>query len=198
MKNVWTVTIALLCCTLALPLTACSPSQAKINSVVQQIDTWTGVLAPDATALLTDIAAFDPGDAAVLQNAVTLINTDAPLLEAACKQYLAAPSASTLAQITAFVGELATADSAGLLQVAQVKNPNSQNTAKEILTTIALGLTIASGLLQTINQAPTVQVKVSLNNMKPFLDRAKVEQAFQMEKDRGLLPRGLTLREAGF
>jgi hypothetical protein len=195
MKNSSLLTVTLLILTMTFVPFMAGCSQAKINTVVNDIATWTPTLSSDAVALLADVATFDPGDAAAIQQAVTVINTDAPLLTAACKQYLAAPSASLLTQITGFVTTLATADSSAILALAQVKNPQSQATARGILTTIALGITIASGLLQTINQSAAVPATAQL---RPYVNGNDLKPTLALMKSQDLVPQDFTLAQAGF
>jgi len=176
----------------------CSVSQAKVNTVVTDIANWTPVIASDASALLTDIASFEPADAATIQAAVTIINTDSTALTALCKQYLAAPGASVLAQIASLVGTLATADSGALLSVLQIKNPASQNIAKGVLTTIATAVTILSGYLQSVNVQPSATVAQALEQLKPYVNRSVMGQELARAQLQGIVPANLTLAQIGY
>lgn len=178
--------------------TGCSASQAKVNTVVQDIANWTPTVSADATTLLREIAAFEPADAATIQKAVTVMQADAAQLTSLCQQYLAAPGATLLAQIGAMVGEMVTADSGALLAVAGIKNPQSLETAQAILALIATGLTIASGWLQSINVQPTANVASSLELLRPYADRATLALALARAQDQDLAPRQATLATFGF
>lgn len=190
--------IAILCFTLCTVPVGCTVSQAKINTAITDIGNWTPVVASDATALLSDIASFEPADAAQIQSFVTTMNADATALEVVCKQYLAAPSSTLLAQISALVGTLATSDSQALLAVLQVKNPNSQLLAKGILTTIATAVTILSGYLSTIDVTPASTTAAALEQLGPLVDRGALAQELAHAQRQGLAPAGLTLAQAGF
>ncbi len=199
MRIVWTSLIAVLCALLIVPTTGCTKvTQAQINSAVTDVANWAPVISSDATALLSDIASFNPSDAAAIQSAVNTINTDSAALTTACKQYLAAPSSSILTQISGLVSELATTDSQALLSVLQIKDANSQLIAKGILTTIATAVTILSGYLSSINVAVTPVVSTALRQLRPYADRGQLQMALVQAKQQGLAPQNLTLAEAGF
>ena len=198
MKYANVVLIGLLCSALMVAPVGCSVSQAKVNTVVTDIANWTPVIASDASALLTDIASFEPADAATIQAAVTIINTDSTALTALCKQYLAAPGASVLAQIASLVGTLATADSGALLSVLQIKNPASQNIAKGVLTTIATAVTILSGYLQSVNVQPSATVAQALEQLKPYVNRSVMGQELARAQLQGIVPANLTLAQIGY
>lgn len=183
----------LLCFTLCTVPVGCTVSQTKVNTAVSDVADWTPVIASDATALLTDIASFEPADAAQIQAFVTTLNADSMALQAACKQYLASPSPKLLAQISSFVTTLATTDSQALLAILQIKDPTSQMLARGILTTIATAVTILSGYLSIVN------VKVAgLESLKPYADHAQLTQALARAKRQGLAPDSVTLAQAGF
>jgi len=198
MKYLNVVIVGLLCSALLVLPVGCSVSQAKINTVVTDISTWTPVIAADATALLTDIASFAPADAATIQNAVTVINSDSTALTALCKQYLAAPSPTLMTQIAALIGTLATTDRDAMLAVLQVKNPQSQATAKGILTTIATAVTILSGYLQSVNVQPSASTTAALEQLKLYVDRAPMERALAQLKAQHVAPQYVTLAQLGY
>jgi hypothetical protein len=188
-----TCIVAVLCSALTLtPLTGCTVSQAKINQAMTDIQNWTPVIASDTSALLTDIASFEPQDAAAINQFVATLNADSASLSTLCKQYLTAPSASVLAQISSTVTLLATADSSALLGVLQIKNATSRQIAQGILTTIATALTILSGYLQAAGAPP-----VSVSALKPYVDRAALGIELAKAKDQGLVPKDATLQMAG-
>jgi hypothetical protein len=191
MKLLSTATIFVLCFLLVIPTTGCTASQAKINTAVTDIANWSPVIAADATALLTDVASFEPADAAQIQSAVALINTDSAALTVACKQYLAAPSSSVLTQIAGLVSQLSTSDSQALIAVLQIKDSASKQIAQGILTTIATAVTILSGYLATVNVSAPVTTS-------SYADRNALKRELAKAQAQGLVPQGYTLAQAGF
>ena len=176
------------------PATGCSAqTQAKVNQAVQTIETWTPVVAADANTLLTDIATFAPSDAAVLNSAAALIQSDVAPVEALCQAYLANPTAGTLSQITALINSAATANSGALLQLVSVKDPNSQIVAKGVLTTIAATLTIIAGLLAGTGQVAVVTLPKGFD-----LNQAVLKAGLVRAQAVGLAPQGMTVGEAVF
>jgi hypothetical protein len=192
----WAVVMPMLLATLMM--SGCTVTQAKINTAVTDIANWTPIISTDATALLTDIASFTPSDAVQINKFVATMQTDSAALTALCKQYLASPSSSLLTQIAALVSTLATTDSGALLAVLQIKDANSQNIARGILTTIATALTILSGYLASVHVAVTPAATQALNQMKPYLNRAALAGELQIAKNQGLVPQNMTLAQAGF
>ena len=188
--------IGILAGTLLGSTTGCTVSQSKINTVVQDIETWAPVVASDASALLTDIASFDAADAGQIQGFVAVLNTDSAALATACRQYLAAPSATLLTEIAGLVGQLATSDAGALLAVAEIKNANSQMIARGVLTTVATAVTILSAYLQSVNVQPTNPV--ALEQLKPYANRATLALALARAQDQDLAPRQATLATFGF
>jgi uncharacterized membrane protein len=198
MNRLYTITVALLVSLLVcLPMCGCTVSQAKINTVVQDIADWSPVVSSDASTLLLDVASFEPTDASAIQSYVQTIQSDSATLTTLCTQYLASPSPSILAQITSLVSDLATNDSSALLAVLQIKDARSQQIAQGVLTTVATALTILSGYLATINISVTPQATTALNQMKPVLNRAKLEEALQLAKNQKLVPQYVTLAQSG-
>jgi hypothetical protein len=190
--------VAVLLCPLMIATTGCSVSQAKINTVVQDIANWTPTIAGDATLLLTEIASFEPADAATISGAVSVINADSQELATLCKQYLASPSPTVLGQIAALVGSMATANSGALISALQIKNAQSQNLAHGILALIATAVTILSALLQSVNVQPTSTVASTLEQLKPHVDRVALNTALDAAKNQGLAPQNTTIEALGF
>ena len=192
--------IALLCATMViLPTTGCAPvTQAKVNSVIQNIANWAPVISNDAGTLAASIASFDPADAAQIQQYVGVMQRDSALLTTLCNQYLAAPNANTLAQISAMVSELTTTDSTALLQVLQIKNPNSLAIAKGVLATVATAVTILSTYLATINVQVSPAAKQSIKTMAPVVQKVTLVSELNKAKSQGLVPENTTLAAFGF
>lgn len=194
MKFFSTAMVFALCFLLALPMTGCTVSQAKINTAVTDMQTWTPVVCSDAETLMTDVASFAASDAAQIEAAVKAMSTDCPALETAEQQYLAAPSASLLAQISSFVSTLATTDSQALLAVLQIKDTTSRTVAQGVLTTIATAVTILSGFLATAGASQTV----ATSQLRPYADRAVLHREFARAQMQGLVPAGYSLAQSGF
>jgi hypothetical protein len=194
MRLLKTAALALLCSLLIWGPVGCTPAtQAKVNTYVQDIANWTPVVSSDASALLTDIASFEPADALQIHKLVAAMQTDSAALTELCKQYLAAPSSSLLTQIASTVSTLATGDSAALLQVLQIKDPTSQMIAQGILTTIATALTILSGYLAAAGTTVTPAASAALERMRPFVNRKTLDRELDWAKAQGLAPRFATL-----
>lgn len=179
---------------IVVPATGCSAqTQAKVNQAVQDIETWSPIVAADATTLLSDIASFNPSDAALLNGIATQIQGDVAPVQALCQAYLANPSAGALSQITALINSASAQNAQGLLQVAQVKDQNSQNVAKGILTLSAAALTIIAGLLAAAGQAASITLPAGTT-----LDQATLAHGLAQAKHDGLVPQGVTVSEAVF
>jgi hypothetical protein len=199
MKNIQTGFIAFLCGLLiSLPLTGCTVSQAKINTVIQNIATWTPVISNDVTTLATEIASFDAADAAVIQQYLTTMQTDSDLLTTLCNQYLAAPSTSILNNIATLVSDLATTDSDAFLMVIQIKNPNSLLVAKGVLASIATAVTILSTYLATINVSITPTATQSIHQMAPYVKKVTMAKELNKAKSQGLIDKNISLQSFGF
>jgi hypothetical protein len=178
--------------------TGCTVSQAKINTVVQNIATWAPVIVNDATSLAANVASFDPDDAVIIQKYVTTIQTDGTLLTAVSNQYLANPSPILLAQISSLVSDLATTDSSALLAALQIKNANSLMIAKGVLATIATATVILSTYLTTINVAVTPAAAQSIEQMKPVVNKVTLIGELNKAKTQNLIPENTTLQQFGF
>ena len=191
--------VASLCSLLVIiPMTGCTVTQSKINTVVQDIATYAPIISADAANLANAATAFDPNDALLIQQSLTTLQNDSAALTALCNQYLAAPSSSLLTQITATVSELATTDSDALLKVLQIKNPQSLATSKLILASIATGITILSVYLSSINQTVSPAAATSLTNLKPYVQQNMLIDQLDKVKSQNLVPQNTTLQSFGF
>ena len=190
----WAVVMPMMLATLMM--SGCQVSQAKINTVVTDIANWAPIITSDAVALGTDIASFDTADAAKIQGFLTTLQTDSTSLATLCKQYLAAPSSTLLTQIASTVSTLATTDSSALLAVLQIKNADSQNIAKGVLTTIATALTILSGYLATVNVTVSPAASQALLQMHKDIDWMTVQNELTLAKNQGLVPQYVTMQQA--
>lgn len=196
MKLLKTTGIALLCSLLIWVPTGCS--QSKVDTVIQDIANWTPIVVADATALLSDLAGFEAGDAAQIQTFVMTLNTDANTLTTLCNQYLAAPTSTLLNQIAALVGTMATTDASAVLALLQIKNANSQMIAKGILSAIASALTIISGLLSGVGVGLTSAARASLEQLRPYVNRDTLSDQLAVLKSQGLVRQNSTLAQFGF
>ena len=176
------------------PVTGCSAqTQAKVNQAVQDIETWSPVVAADANTLLTDIASFTPSDAAALTQIAAQIQTDVAPVQALCQAYLQNPTTGTLAQITALINSASNANSQGLLALASIKDPNSQKVAQGVLTVAAAALTIIAGLLAGAGQTAHLTLPKGT-----VLDKATLAAGLAQAKNDGLAPQSATVGEAVF
>jgi hypothetical protein len=199
MKFIQYPIITALCSLLiTFPITGCTVSQAKINTVVQNIANYAPIITTNATALATEVQSFDPADAVLIQKSLTILLRDGPLLTTLCNQYLANPSSSVLNQIAALVNELATVDSDALLVVLQVKNPQSLETAKMILAGIATAVTILSVYLSSINVQVSPAAKQAIKQMAPYVKTTLMVSELNKAKSQGLISKNISLQAFGF
>jgi hypothetical protein len=190
--------IALLCALMIVPMTACSPSQASINTAVTNVGNVMGIVNTSLTALQADIALFPANDQAVIGPYVSKGITDSAAVKSLCATYLAAPSATVLGQISATFSSLAADGASATLAVLQIKNPNSQMIARGIIAAIATALAIASVYLANTGVATPASTTTSMETMKPFVDRAQLASELQRAKNQGIAPQSYTLAQAGF
>ena len=176
--------------------TGCTVTQAKINSVVQDIATWTPVVAADADTLLADVAAFDTADAALISTYIAQIQQDSNLVTTLSNQYLANPSAAVLNRIATLISDIATNDSAAFIAVAHIKNPNSQQVAQGILITISTAATLLVTYLGTINVSVTPAAAASLQTVKPIVQKATLKAELDKAKSQGLVNNNVTFEQA--
>lgn len=188
-----------LCSLLAvLPMTGCTVSQAKINTVVQDIATYAPTIATDAQTLAVVAQSLDPADAALIQSSIATLKQDSGFLTTLCNQYLASPSPTLLAQIAGTISEIATTDSAALIQVAQIKNAQSVTTAKAVLAGVATAVTILSAYLTSINVSVTPVASQSIKQMAPYVQKSVMVSELDKAKSQGLISQNTTLQQLGF
>lgn len=111
---------------------------------------------------------------------------------------MATPNSATLAQISTVVSELATTDSTALLQVLQIKNPQSLALAQGILATVATAVTILSTYLATINVSVTPEAKTAIKNIAPSVQKVTLVSELNKAKSQGLVPQNATISAFGF
>lgn len=182
-----------------VPITGCGgPSQAQINTAVQDAVNVATIVVTSVNALQADFSLFPASDQAAVAPYVTEILNAGNLIETTGKTYLAAPGASALSQFAAAVSSLATSSSAALLNVAQVKDANSQAMAKAILATIATAAAIVAGYLEVTGAQATPAAHAALEQMKPFMNRQQLSDGLQLAKRQGIAPSGATLEAFGF
>ncbi len=179
--------LPLACLLVVLPVTGCATNQANINVAVTDIYKWAPVVSSDATALLTDVASFNPSDAALIQTLITQIQSDVAPLQSLCKAYLAHPTAGVLAQIAAVVNSANTATSSALLASLHIKDPNSQLIAKGILQTIATALTIITTYVTSVGLTAQITLPVGFE-----FDHGMALSSLSGAKSEGLLPNTAT------
>jgi hypothetical protein len=180
------------------PMTGCSVSQAKINTVVQDIATYGPIISTNAQTLASLATSLDPTDAALIATSVATLQKDSAFLTTLSNQYLANPSPSLLNQIAALVSEIATTDSAALIQVAQIKNPQSVQTAQEVLAGVATTVTILSAYLSSVNVTVTPAATTAIKSMKPMVQKATLVSELNKAKTQGIIPENTTLQSLGF
>lgn len=181
-----------------IPVTGCNVSQSQINSVVQNIDSYTPVIVTDATAYSKIAQTLDPADAALIQESVTILQKDSNFLTTLCNQYLAAPSSNTLSQIAATVSELATTDASALIQVAQIKNPQSVTEAEAVLAGVATTVTILSVYLQSVKVPVSKAATKSIQRMDPYVKKSVLVSELDKAKAQHLVPSYVTLSSFGY
>ena len=123
---------------------------------------------------------------------------DGALLTTLCNQYLANPSPSVLAQITATVSDAVTIDASALIAAAQIKNPTSQAIAQGFLTAVATGLTILSSYLSSIKQSVTPAAATALKTMAPYVNQSTVTKELNKAKAQNLIPGYVTIQQFGY
>lgn len=171
--------------------TATGTPQSQINTAVQNVETWAPIVATDAAALISSIAQFSsPADAAKLQTLVVQIQQDVTPIQALCAAYLANPSAGILAQITAAINNANTASSSALLAALDIKDPNSQATAKAALAAIATALTILTTYFSAAGQPVSITLPAGYK-----LDKGIVTQALNEAKEQRLLASNVTAEQ---
>ena len=191
--------VAALCGLLAVaPMTGCSVSQAKINTVVQDIATYGPIISSDAQTLAGLATSLDPADAALIATSVATLQKDSAFLTTLCNQYLANPSPNLLKQISDLVSEIATTDSAALIQVAQIKNPQSVATAQAVLAGVATAVTILSAYLASVNVTVTPAANSAIKSLKPMVQKATLVSELNKAKTQGIIPENTTLQSLGF
>jgi len=191
--------VAALCGLMVItPMTGCSVSQAKINTVVQDIATYGPIISTDAQTLAALATSLDPADAALIASSVATLQKDSAFLTTLSNQYLAHPSPSLLNQIAALVSDIATTDSAALIQVAQIKNPQSIATAQAVLAAVATAVTILSAYLSSVNVTVTPAANTAIKTMKPVVLKTTLVSELNKAKSQGIIPENTTLQSLGF
>ena len=181
-----------------VPMVGCkTPSQATINKAIGDVENVAGIINTSLVALQADVALFPASDQTAIAPYVTQGLASSALIKSLCASYLSNPSATVLAQISAAFGTLASNGASALINVAQIKDPNSQMIAKGVLAAVATSSAILSAYLATAGVSTPAATTVSLNQMKPYMDRAELARELQVAKNQGLAPRYLTLAQTG-
>ncbi len=173
--------IAVLCISLAVvPVIGCTQQQ-KVN-VAQQIVN----MAPQVTAAVDTVSAIastlDPVLAPIFTQATAGFDALQTAFVQGAKDYLANPTQSNLALLQTEITKLQQNVNASVLQIAGVKNSQSQAAALAAINTVSIFVNIALGLIQSISTkaqvaAMALQVHVTYAMIRPYLDEARMEIA---------------------
>jgi uncharacterized membrane protein YozB (DUF420 family) len=157
-----------------------------------------GIINTSLVALQADITLFPAEDQAVIAPYVAQGITDSALIKSLCVTYLAAPNAAVLAQISSVFGSLASDGASAILNVAHIKDPNSQMIAKGILAAVATSSAILSAYLATTGVQAAPSTGSSLTQMQKYVNHDVLVRELQVAKNQGVVPQWMTLAQAGF
>lgn len=198
MKFLHTFVIAILCVLLVVtPLTGCTASQEKINTAISNIGQISLVVQSNAYLLGSLVSSFDPADSVEISAYAADLQLGSGELNKLCTSYLANPSPEILVKISDEVSKLATVDSAGLLQLLQIKNPNSQQTAKAVLIGIATSLTAISVYLSVTGVAVTPAGMSAMKQLKQVANVNTLNNELNLAKSQDLVSKSTTLSDLG-
>lgn len=154
--------------------TGCTQQQ-KVN-VAQEIVNWTPTIESAVNTIAATASVLDPAAAPVFAIATSGLDVLSSGLTAAAKTYLANPSQTNLQLLQAVVVQLQQKVNTGILQVAGIKDANSQKTALAAINGLATGINAVLGLVQSVSTKAQVaamaqQVTVTYAMVRPLLDR---------------------------
>jgi len=142
---------------LALALCAGGCSQAEAVKAAKMIHTYVPTvmaLANDAAAIAEALA---PGDAAVVREWNTRIQSDLQVLGETSGAYVAEPSGEGWARVGAAMDSLVANADRGLLAAMAIKNPESEVRAKVVLSALNAAVHVLDGFLLTARTPTEVQ-----------------------------------------
>jgi hypothetical protein len=166
--------------------------------VVQDIAAQSENIVAGATAFQEVLATFSPTDAAKLQPAIATIITDGNLINTLANNYLTAPSATLLTQISSILDTLATTESSALLAALDIKDANSLKIAQAVLSGIAAGVVILGIYLTSINVSVSASTTKTINGLIPYTSKPVLVSELNKAKDQGLVPQYTTIQSLGF
>jgi hypothetical protein len=184
-------------CALAMfagvPMTGCT--QAQKTNVAQEIVNWVPTLVSAADTVNGLVQAADPATVAILGPITLGINTLAPQVMTAAKNYLANPMQTTLQELQALTTQIQQNTNAALLAAAGIKDPASQAAAIKNINLLASAAQALLALVQSIStpaqaKAMAAHVTVTLAQVRPYLDDARMQAAAER------VGRDLELRQA--
>jgi len=151
-----------------IPVTGCTASQ--VDSVVSKISTYL----PTVLSLLNEAitiysAVGTSGSVASVSSPLTVVQADLANLQKPLADYLAATSSSAKTtnwtNIEALV-DTATTDADTLLQIAAVKNTDTQATGVIIISSLDAAVHIIDGFVSSAQSTATVQTKLAKRTVK--------------------------------
>lgn len=166
--------IALLGPATMVPMTGCTQQQRI--TVAQEIVNLTPAAVSAVNTALATASLLDPAAASIFSAATTGFDTLAQGLKTMAADYLANPNQTTLALLQSGIVKFQQSVNTSLLQVAGIKNTNSQQIALVAINGIATIINTVLGLVQSISTktqvaAMAAQVHVTLAQVRPLLDQ---------------------------
>lgn len=176
--GVWMLVSVLLMGT--MPVIGCT--QAQKISVAQEIVTWTPSVVSAAETVGATISLLQPQYAVLIAASTAGFDALAKGLQVAANDYLANPNQTTLALLQTEVVKFQQNVNISLLQVAQIKDANSQRMALAAINALATVVNTIMGLVQSVSTKAQVaamasQVHVTLAQVRPYLDEPGMERA---------------------
>jgi len=172
---------ALILLTSMIPLQMGCTQQQKIT-VAQEIVNW----GPSVTSAVNTISAtaslLAPADAPIFATATVGFDALSVGLQAAAKDYLANPNQTTLAFLQTEIVKFQQSVNSSLLQVAGIKDPNSQKLALAAINGLATAVNTVLSLVQSVSSkgqvaAMAAQVHITLAQVRPYLDQRQMQAA---------------------
>ena len=163
-------------------VTGCT--QAQKITVAQEIVNWMPAATSAVNTISATVAMLDPASAIVLGVSTAGFDVVSNGLQSIAKDYLANPNQSNLELLQAEVIKFQQSVNASLLQVAGIKNQNSQKLALASVNALA---TIVNTILALVQQISTKaqlaqmasQVHITLADVRVHMDEAALFQASQ-------------------
>lgn len=175
--------LALCALTLSASMTVGCTQQQKI-SVAQEIVNWSPSVTSAVNTISATAALLAPQYAPIFAMATAGFDTLSVGLQAAAKDYLADPSQTNLAFLQAEIIKFQQSVNTSLLQIAGIKDANSQKLALAAINGLATIVNTVLGLVQSVSSkaqvaAMAAQVHVTLAQVRPLLDQGSMQAASQ-------------------